>query len=96
MSAPTSEQGALRRLRQQYYALTPPYVLSLPAPAELATPRSQAFLVERILADEAFADVQPEAGYRKSFWRKVLSVLEEGVKELQSIDPEAVSEVKTR
>ncbi len=52
--------------------------------------------VERILEDEAFAEVQPEAGYRKSFWRKVLSVLEEGVKGLQSIDPEAVSENQYR
>lgn len=91
MSASGPPQAALRRLRQQYYALTPSYILSLPDSSDLASAESQSFLVEAILEDKAFSHVQPEAGYRKSFWRKVLSVLEEGVRELQAIDPEAVS-----
>ncbi|KAL7421805.1 hypothetical protein Q5752_003576 [Cryptotrichosporon argae] len=65
---------ALTTLRRQYYALVPPYLLQIPPPAALASPGAQARLVG--LLD----GLQPEPGYARGFWRRVLPVVEDGVR----------------
>ncbi|WOO85566.1 Protein-lysine N-methyltransferase EFM3 [Vanrija pseudolonga] len=67
--------AALETLRRQYFALVPPYLLRVPAPAELASADAQQFLVSRVLESDL---PPPEAGYQRTFWRRVLPVLEEG------------------
>lgn len=77
---------ALETLRRQYFALVPPYLLRVPAAVELASAEGQAFLVSRVLESDL---PSPEAGYQRTFWRRVLPVLEDGV--AQDDDEDAVS-----
>ncbi|TXT07172.1 hypothetical protein VHUM_03342 [Vanrija humicola] len=78
---------ALETLRRQYFALVPPYLLRVPAPAELSSADAQAFLVAHLLESALPA---PDAGYQRTFWRRVLPVLEDGV--AQDADDEAIYE----
>lgn len=84
-------EPSLEQLRRQYYALVPPYLLRLPPSEVLAGTENQKFLVTRILEDPEFAQRPPEATYRKGFWRKIVTELEEGVKEIHRNDPASVS-----
>lgn len=82
-------QGAqLRNLRRQYFSLYPLHQLVLPPSAILAN--NQTFLKERIITDSVLGRYQPDAGYQKSFWRRVVSKLETGVTELQDDDSDIV------
>ncbi|KAL1405442.1 hypothetical protein Q8F55_009074 [Vanrija albida] len=78
----------LETLRRQYFALVPPYLLRVPAAAELSSSEGQAFLVCALLESPLPA---PDAGYRRTFWRRVLPVLEAGVA-AQADDEAAVDE----
>lgn len=84
-----TESEQLETLRSQYFALYPLHQLRLPRPDVLA--RNQVFLKEHILEDPKLGQYQPEAGYRKTFWRRVVTALEEGVRTLAKEDDEAVS-----
>lgn len=66
---------ALTLLRRQYYALCPAYLLSVPAPATLASEEGHAALL-RLLGEDPPA---PEREYARQFWRRVLPALEKGV-----------------
>ena len=87
-SMSSSIPPALISLRRQHHSLHPSYLLRLAPPEELATPANQTFLVDYILNDPVIHDVQPERGYRRSFWKRIVIILEEGVKRLQVGDPE--------
>ena len=78
---PTLLMNPIEILRRQYYALYPPYLLSLPPPSQLASFSVQNELVERILIGNSGA-YGPERGYARLFWRIIVGVLEQGVKEL--------------
>jgi hypothetical protein len=80
--------ASLQSLREQYYALVPPYLLRLPPAEVLGTEEAQTFLVAGILCDEAGELPGPEVGYRRGFWRRVVGVLEEGVGVLRKVNPE--------
>lgn len=67
----------LETLRRQFFALVPPYLLRIPDSQVLASPESQQWLVDELIA----ANRLPEAGYRRVFWRKVLPVIERGINE---------------
>lgn len=78
----------LHTLRRQHFALYPLHQLRLPPPTVLA--KNQDFLRHNIFHDRFLATYQPEAGYRKTFWRRVVAALEEGVRELEAEDSEPV------
>lgn len=84
-----SESEQLQTLRRQYFALYPLHRLQLPKSDLLA--KNQLFLKEHVLEDPKLGRYQPEAGYRKTFWRRVVTALEEGVENLLEHDDEAVS-----
>lgn len=84
-----SEPEQLQTLRRQYFSLYPLHRLQLPKSDVLA--RNQVFLKEHVLEDPELGRYQPEAGYRKTFWRRVIMALEEGVAILSDQDDEAVS-----
>jgi hypothetical protein len=71
----------LEVLRRQYYALYPLYQLRLPPAQFLATSQSQSYLLSRILDDPLLSRYPPEAGYQKSFWRRVVAELESGLED---------------
>lgn len=79
--------AALETLRRQYFALVAPYMLRIPGSDVLATAPAQEFLVNRLLEGPL---PQPEAGYARGFWRRVLPVIEAGVHAIDD-DDEAVS-----
>ena len=83
-TGPSSIPAQLERLRRLHHALFPVYQLYLPFPTVLATQLTQEWLIDHILFDPAIKDRIPENGYEKRFWRKVVGVLEDGVKELQA------------
>ena len=83
-AGPSSVHAQLERLRRQHHALYPVYRLDLPPPIALATERSQEWLIDQILFDPAIKGKTPEKGYEKRFWRKVVAVLEDGVKQLRA------------
>ena len=76
--------GQLELLRRQHHALYPPYLLRLPPPQILAAESSQSFLIEKILFDPIIKHVQPDKGYSRSFWRRIVKHLEEGIHVLQA------------
>jgi hypothetical protein len=84
-----TEAEQLQILRRQYFSLYPLHQLRLPDPDVLA--RNQVFLKEHVLKDTKLEDYQPEAGYRKTFWRRAIAALEEGVRDLSADEDEAVS-----
>lgn len=75
-----AEHPQLKKLRRQYFALYPLHQLRLPDPLILA--KNQVFLKAHILEDPELGRYQPEAGYRKTFWRRIISGLEDGLREL--------------
>lgn len=80
MSDPSSgalealDTAALQTLRRQYFALVPPYLLSIPS----LPPPAQTWLADNLIDSPLPA---PEEGYRRLFWRRVLPILEEGAGE---------------
>jgi hypothetical protein len=85
--------SGLTALRRQYFALVPAYLLRLPESSVLAQRSAQIYLIGQILRGPGLA--QPETGYRRSFLRRIIPVIENGVRELQVQDPEAVSAAAT-
>lgn len=83
------ENEEFRTLRRQYFALYPLHQLRLPQAQVLA--RNQMFLRGQMLEDPKLERYQPESGYRKSFWRRIIGALEEGVQRLAGEDEEVVS-----
>jgi hypothetical protein len=79
-------------LRRQHHALLPPYLLHIPSAASLIQPAAQEYLVEEILHGKAIELVKPERGYEKTFWRRIVNVLEDGLRKIQDDDPSSVSE----
>jgi hypothetical protein len=79
----------LETLRKQYYSLYPIFKLNLPSPEILL--ENQSYLISHILDDPNLSRYAPEAGYQKSFWRKVVAGLEDGLERLMEFDPESVS-----
>ncbi|KAK4689063.1 hypothetical protein P7C73_g1024, partial [Tremellales sp. Uapishka_1] len=69
--------SSLTTLRRQYFALLPPYLLTLPPSSVLSLPSSQRYLIDHLLSDPYLSAFQPEAGYRRTFWRRIIAVLEE-------------------
>lgn len=74
MSDATPDLDALQTLRRQYFALVPPYLLQIPDLPQAA----QEWLADNIIGSPLPA---PEEGYQRSFWRRVLPVLEAGAGE---------------
>jgi hypothetical protein len=81
-------QDQLERLRKQYYSLYPIFKLDLPSPEILL--ENQSYLISHVLDDPNLSNYAPEAGYQKSFWRKVVAGLEDGLGMLMDVDPESV------
>jgi hypothetical protein len=77
----------LQTLRRQYYSLYPLYQLRLPPADVLAS--NQDYLLSQILDDPSLSRSAPEAGYQKTFWRRVVSELEKGVAALVKEEPDA-------
>jgi len=86
-SIPTTLPVELDTLRKQYFALVPPYLLHLPSPQTLRSAAAQEALVELAETEDP---PQPEAGYRKKFWKRVLGVLEESFEDADG-DEDGVS-----
>jgi hypothetical protein len=78
----------LETLRQQYFSLYPIFKLNLPSPEILL--ENQSYLISHILDDPNLSRYAPEAGYQKSFWRKIVAGLEHGLERLIDLDPESV------
>jgi hypothetical protein len=89
MSSTNTPQDQLERLRKQYYSLYPIFKLNLPSPEILL--EYQPYLISHILDDPNLSRYAPEAGYQKSFWRKIVAGLEHGLGRLMDLDPESVS-----
>jgi hypothetical protein len=89
MTSTNTPQDQLERLRKQYYSLYPIFKLNLPSPQILL--ENQSYLISHILDDPTLSNYAPEAGYQKSFWRKVVAGLEDGLGRLMGVDPESVS-----
>jgi hypothetical protein len=79
----------LDTLRKQYYSLYPIFKLNLPSPEILL--ENQSYLISHILDDPTLSNYAPEAGYQKSFWRKIVAGLEDGLEKSMDLDPESVS-----
>jgi len=88
MPSTNSAQDQLERLRKQYYSLYPIFKLNLPSPQILL--ENQSYLISHILDDANLSKYAPEAGYQKSYWRKVVAGLEEGLRRLMQEDPQSV------
>lgn len=82
----TMEQ--LEILRRQYFSIYPIFKLDLP-PAQILI-ENQLYLISHILDDPNLAQYAPEAGYQKSFWRKVVAQLEYGLRGVMELDPDSV------
>jgi hypothetical protein len=78
----------LQTLRRQYYSLYPLFQLRLPSPSILL--QNQEYLLSQILDDPSLSKYQPEAGYQKTFWRRVVAQLEDGLQAELGNDPESV------
>jgi hypothetical protein len=78
----------LEQLRKQYYSLYPIFKLNLPSPEILL--ENQSYLISHILDDRNLSRYAPEAGYQKSFWRKIVAGLEDGLGRLMDVDPDSV------
>jgi hypothetical protein len=70
----------LETLRKQYFSLYPLFQLQLP-PSEVLF-YNQEYLLSKILDDPHLAQYHPEAGYQKTFWRRIVAKLEEGLKDI--------------
>jgi hypothetical protein len=91
----------LETLRRQYFSLLPPRLIDLPPAATLSSIDGQTFLVEQLLQIPSTSEAshaakspamklqQPENGYKRLFWRKVVQAVEDGLGEVD--DDEAVS-----
>lgn len=75
---------ALDRLKRQYFALVPPRLIDLPAPETLITEDTQSYLLEELISPQTLR--QPEDGYRRLFWRKVIDGLEDGLSRIRNDD----------
>jgi hypothetical protein len=64
------------------------FKLNLPSPQILL--ENQFYLISHILDDPTLSRYAPEAGYQKSFWRKIIAGLEDGLGRLMQKDPESV------
>ncbi|ODO08121.1 hypothetical protein I350_03707 [Cryptococcus amylolentus CBS 6273] len=86
-SLSTSDLQALVLLQRQYFALYPPYRLTLPDNRLLASPLRQEFIIQQFLGGREgedggvswIRDFQPEQGYQAKFWRRVVAAIENGV-----------------
>lgn len=81
----------LKILRRQHHALLPPYLLHIPSAASLIQPAAQEYLVNEVLHDKPIELVKPERGYEKTFWRRIVNVIEDGLREIQNDDSSSVS-----
>jgi hypothetical protein len=72
-------------LRKQHHSLVPPHLLLLPDISLLLQPSSQEYLVSRILLDPLIQHAAPSRLYSRSFWRKIVHVLEQDI--VSSTDP---------
>ena len=88
ISSTETPQGQLERLREQYYSIYPIFKIDLPSPQILF--ESQSYLISHILDDPNLSRYAPEAGYQKSFWRKIVTGLEHWLASLIESDPESV------
>ncbi|WVQ72536.1 hypothetical protein IAR50_002093 [Cryptococcus sp. DSM 104548] len=81
---------ALITLQRQYFALYPPYLLTIPDSRLLASPIGQEFIIKHFLGGREGEDVkdesnswirefQPEQGYQAKFWRRVVTAMEFGI-----------------
>jgi len=84
-----SAREQLERLRKQHYSLYPIFKLNLSSPEILL--ENQSYLISHILDDPNLSRYAPEAGYQKSFWRKIVAGLEDGLAGLMKTDAESVS-----
>jgi len=78
----------LQTLRRQYYSLYPLFQLRLPSSTVLF--QNQEYLLSQILDDSVLNKYQPEAGYQKTFWRRVVAQLEDGLRDEMDADPDSV------
>ena len=88
MSTSAEAVHQLQILRRQYYSLYPLFQLRLPSPTVLF--QNQAYLLSQILDDSVLSKYQPEAGYQKTFWRRVVAQLEDGLRDEMDNDPDSV------
>ena len=88
ISSIETPQSQLERLREQYYSIYPIFKLNLPSPQILF--ENQSYLISHILDDPNLSRYAPEAGYQKSFWRKIVAGLEDGLRSMLESDPESV------
>jgi hypothetical protein len=88
MPTPVEPLAQLQTLRRQYYSLYPLFQLRLPSPSTLF--QNQEYLLSQILDDPSLSKYQPEAGYQKTFWRRVVVQLEDGLRAEMDNDPESV------
>lgn len=88
MSTPAGPVDELQTLRRQYYSLYPLFQLRLPSPTVLF--ENQEYLLSQILDDSVLNKYQPEAGYQKTFWRRVVAQLEDGLRDEMDNDPDSV------
>lgn len=90
MTITTTDTGThqLETLRKQYYSLYPLFKLQLPSSQILL--EHQTYLISHILDDPTLRRYAPEVGYQKSFWRKVVAQLEDGLKKVMEVDPDSV------
>lgn len=87
----------METLRRQYFALLPPRLITLPSAPILSSLNGQAFLVDRLLQlsdNSALPEAEgepsmsrtrlkePESGYKRLFWRKVVQGVEDGLGEV--------------
>ncbi|ORY32507.1 hypothetical protein BCR39DRAFT_504245 [Naematelia encephala] len=92
----TSLTTYLTRLRRQHHSLYPPYLLSLPrniTAGDFASASSQRYLLDQILYDPITRSYEPELGYSRRFWRWIVGRLEQGVEEINLMDPGRDEEV---
>ncbi len=83
----------LESLRRQHHALLPPYLLQLPPAHVLAEESSQQWIIHHILNDPDLKSYQPEKGYSRAFWRRIVAELEKGVEHIREESPDSVSDI---
>jgi hypothetical protein len=83
----------LSELRRQYFSLYPAIFLRLPSTSNLSSSAGQQYLIDHILADERLSvkGKEPERGYRKQFWKRVMKDLEAGVEARVEVGEDLVS-----
>lgn len=71
----------LKELRRQYFSLYPAVFLRLPSSSNLSSSVGQQYLIDHVLADKKLSakGKEPERGYRKQFWKRIMKDLEAGV-----------------